>query len=112
MKNSFAIAAVLSMLLALPAKAQQNGHLVTKKVNPMISSKFNYQKKYVNVLGKDMAFVETGDGDPIVFLHGNPTSSYLWRNFIPYLKKQGRCYWIKRLICQLIGYDGISSCGF
>jgi haloalkane dehalogenase len=35
--------------------------------------------------------VETGSGDPIVFLHGNPTSSYLWRNVIPHLEGQGRC---------------------
>jgi haloalkane dehalogenase len=38
-----------------------------------------------------MAYVERGAGDPIVFLHGNPTSSYLWRNVIPYLEDQGRC---------------------
>jgi haloalkane dehalogenase len=38
-----------------------------------------------------MAYVETGRGDPIVFLHGNPTSSYLWRNVIPHLEGRGRC---------------------
>jgi haloalkane dehalogenase len=38
-----------------------------------------------------MAYVETGSGDPIVFLHGNPTSSYLWRNVIPHLEGLGRC---------------------
>jgi len=38
-----------------------------------------------------MAYVEEGQGDPIVFLHGNPTSSYLWRNIIPYAKEFGRC---------------------
>jgi haloalkane dehalogenase len=38
-----------------------------------------------------MAYVERGAGDPIVFLHGNPTSSYLWRNVIPHLEDQGRC---------------------
>jgi len=40
---------------------------------------------------KTMAYVEMGEGDPIVFLHGNPTSSYLWRNIMPHLKDQGRC---------------------
>ncbi|MGD1935353.1 MAG: haloalkane dehalogenase [Candidatus Phaeomarinobacter sp.] len=45
----------------------------------------------VNGTTKTMAYVEMGDGDPIVFLHGNPTSSYLWRNIIPHLKDQGRC---------------------
>ena len=48
-------------------------------------------KKYVDVLGKRMAYVETGEGDPIVFLHGNPTSSYLWRKVIPPVAGQGRC---------------------
>jgi len=38
-----------------------------------------------------MAYVEVGGGDPIVLLHGNPTSSFLWRNIIPYLETQGRC---------------------
>ncbi len=38
-----------------------------------------------------MAYVEMGSGDPIVFQHGNPTSSYLWRNIMPALAKQGRC---------------------
>jgi haloalkane dehalogenase len=43
------------------------------------------------VLGKKMAYVEVGTGAPIVFLHGNPTSSYLWRNIIPHLERLGRC---------------------
>src|SRR5882724_6983532 len=48
-------------------------------------------KKFVDVLGRQMAYVDVGSGDPIVFLHGNPTSSYLWRNIIPYLSGLGRC---------------------
>ena len=48
-------------------------------------------KQKVEVLGKQMAYVEIGEGDPIVFLHGNPTSSYLWRNIMPLLADQGRC---------------------
>ena len=50
-----------------------------------------HDKKRVEVLGHSMAYIETGRGDPIVFLHGNPTSSYLWRNVIPHLQDQGRC---------------------
>jgi len=50
-----------------------------------------HPKKSVTVKGKKMTYVEMGDGDPIVFLHGNPTSSYLWRNIMPHLKDQGRC---------------------
>lgn len=51
----------------------------------------HYEKKFLEVLGKKMAYIEEGEGDPIVFLHGNPTSSYLWRNIIPHLMSQGRC---------------------
>lgn len=47
-------------------------------------------KQYVEVLGRRMAYVEQGEGDPIVFLHGNPTSSYLWRNVMPHLQGLGR----------------------
>lgn len=48
-------------------------------------------KRTAEVLGKRMAFEETGNGDPILFLHGNPTSSYLWRNVIPHVQDRGRC---------------------
>lgn len=49
------------------------------------------KKKRVQVRGLDMAYYEVGSGDPIVFLHGNPTSSYLWRNIIPHVQHLGRC---------------------
>lgn len=48
-------------------------------------------KDHVTISGRRMAFAEMGEGDPIVFLHGNPTSSYLWRNVMPHLRTQGRC---------------------
>lgn len=57
----------------------------------MIPAKERYTKKHENVLGLSMAYVDEGEGDPIVLLHGNPTSSYLWRNIIPYLTDRGRC---------------------
>ncbi len=57
----------------------------------MMSAEQRYEKKTVQVLGSRMAYVEAGSGDPIVFLHGNPTSSYLWRNVMPHLEDQGRC---------------------
>lgn len=47
--------------------------------------------KRAAVLDGHMAYVEVGKGNPIVFLHGNPTSSYLWRNIIPHLRGLGRC---------------------
>ena len=48
-------------------------------------------KQMISVKGKSMAYVEMGEGDPIIFQHGNPTSSYLWRNVMPHLADQGRC---------------------
>ena len=48
-------------------------------------------KKRVDVLGASMAYRESGEGRPIVFVHGNPTSSYLWRNVIPRVEPWGRC---------------------
>jgi haloalkane dehalogenase len=56
----------------------------------MISAHMPYEKKYQDIMGKRIAYVEVGEGDPIVLLHGNPTSSYLWRNVIPELKGKGR----------------------
>ncbi len=61
------------------------------KVPPLeVSSEFPYEHKYVTVLGSKMAYVDEGEGDPILFLHGQPTSSYLWRNIMPHLEGQGR----------------------
>jgi haloalkane dehalogenase len=57
----------------------------------MISAAFPYKKKRRRVLHNEMAYVEVGEGDPIVLLHGNPTSSYLWRNVLPHLQPLGRC---------------------
>jgi len=56
-----------------------------------ISAAFPYKKQRRRVLGREMAYVEVGEGDPIVLLHGNPTSSYLWRNVLPHLQSLGRC---------------------
>jgi haloalkane dehalogenase len=56
----------------------------------MISSEQRYTKQTHEILGSRMACIDEGDGDPIVFLHGNPTSSYLWRNVMPHLEGQGR----------------------
>lgn len=50
-----------------------------------------YTRERVEVLDSTMAYVDTGTGDPVVFLHGNPTSSYLWRNVIPHVESGARC---------------------
>jgi haloalkane dehalogenase len=57
----------------------------------MISADERHAKMRTKVLDREMAYVEVGSGDPIVFLHGNPTSSYLWRNVMPHLEGHGRC---------------------
>jgi haloalkane dehalogenase len=55
-----------------------------------ISDQYPYEKQFKTIHGKKMAYMEHGEGDPIVFLHGNPTSSYLWRNIMPHLEGKGR----------------------
>jgi haloalkane dehalogenase len=64
---------------------------MTTNDNPSISADFPFESKYIDVLGSKMHYVDEGQGDPILFLHGNPTSSYLWRNIIPALTPFGRC---------------------
>ena len=56
-----------------------------------ISAAFPFESKFLEVRGSKMHYVEQGEGDPILFLHGNPTSSYLWRNVIPHMSGHGRC---------------------
>lgn len=56
-----------------------------------ISTEFPFKSKFIEVKGSTMHYIEEGAGDPILFLHGNPTSSYLWRNIIPHLTPFGRC---------------------
>ena len=56
----------------------------------MISTR-ELDKNFITVNGKRMAYAEMGTGDPIVFQHGNPTSSYLWRNIMRPLAERGRC---------------------
>jgi haloalkane dehalogenase len=57
---------------------------------PAIPAADPYERRRVRVLDSEMAYVDTGRGDPIVFLHGNPTSSYLWRNIISHVTGRGR----------------------
>ena len=56
-----------------------------------ISPDFPFKSRYVEVHGSRIHYIDEGSGDPILFLHGNPTSCYLWRNIIPYLTSKGRC---------------------
>lgn len=59
--------------------------------NIPISAADPYERKRLSVLDSEIAYVDVGKGNPIIFLHGNPTSSYLWRNIIPYCEDLGRC---------------------
>ena len=56
-----------------------------------ISAADPYPRRRMKTLDTEMAYVDVGAGDPVVFLHGNPTSSYLWRNVIPHVAALGRC---------------------
>ena len=67
----------------------------------MVGAKPYGQLHYRNVNGKRMAYVDEGQGDAIVFAHGNPTSTYLWRNVMPHLEGLGRL-----VACDLIGMGG------
>jgi haloalkane dehalogenase len=79
-----------SVLTSQVSAETDEGNTPEKPQPPVISAKFPYQSKFVEVLGSQMHYVEQGDGDPILFLHGIPTSSYLWRNVLPLVKAQGR----------------------
>jgi haloalkane dehalogenase len=57
----------------------------------MTPTDWQRSKRYVDVVCRRMAYVELGEGAPIVFLHGNPTSSFLWRSTMPQLASHGRC---------------------
>jgi haloalkane dehalogenase len=59
--------------------------------NSIISAVDEYPRKRIRAAGVEIAYVDIGSGEPIVFIHGNPTSSYLWRNVIPHLAGLGRC---------------------
>lgn len=67
----------------------------------MIGSKPYAQLKHREILGRRMAYIDEGHGDAIVFQHGQPTSSYVWRNVMPHLQRMGRL-----VACDLIGMGG------
>lgn len=59
--------------------------------NSDISAEFPFTSRYIQILDTNIHYIDEGSGDPILFLHGNPTSSYLWRNIIPYLIPNALC---------------------
>ena len=57
-----------------------------------IPAEDRYERKRIQLLDTEMAYVDTGgEGDPVIFVHGNPTRSYLWRNVIPHVEGAARC---------------------
>lgn len=61
--------------------------MVTKQ---KVSADFPFESHYVDMVGSKMHYVDEGEGNPVLFLHGNPTSSYHWRNIIPHVASLGR----------------------
>ena len=70
----------------------------------MIGTKPYAKLKYREVKGRQMAYIDEGEGDAIVFQHGQPAASCVWRNVMPHL--EGRCWLIA---CDLIGMGGLRS---
>lgn len=64
-----------------------------------ISARFPFKSRYVEVHGAKLHYIDEGKGDPILLLHGTPTSAYIWRNIIPHLTPQGRV-----IAVDLIGF--------
>ncbi len=83
-----AVLAVIAATSLSPSVAQELQF--PKPPQPEISADFPFESRFVEVDGVPMHYVEIGTGRPILFLHGNPTSSYLWRNILPLVAGQGR----------------------
>lgn len=86
---------VAQMLSATPDTAQENATINMKseigRKMEVAQTSGKLAKQYQVINGYKMAYFDKGKGEPIAFLHGNPASSYIWRNIIPYLEKSGRC---------------------
>lgn len=90
------LAATLAALLGQPALAQD-----TKLPLPQISEELTLQRQSIPVLDSTMTYLDSGSGAPVLFLHGNPTSAYLWRNILPYVADTNRA-----VAVDLIGMGG------
>ncbi|MGP1394504.1 MAG: haloalkane dehalogenase [Inquilinaceae bacterium] len=102
------LALVLSAVSGLAAAQQASEGAA--QFEPRPTAAFPYQKQVAAVSGGAIAYVEVGDpvGDPVLFLHGIPTSSYLWRNVLPGVARDGR-----RLIAMdLVGFGDSTGTGY
>lgn len=93
-KRAAIAAATLSLMISSPGAAQEGTPATpaeqSRQIGPTISGDFPFESHFLEVKGSRMHYVDVGTGDPILFIHGNPTSSYLWRNIIPYAVPHGR----------------------
>ncbi|MEM7030945.1 MAG: haloalkane dehalogenase [Chloroflexota bacterium] len=89
-KIGLVIVAIVVVLIALVTVALGRGPSLAESAPVDFLTEMPYETQYITVNGAQMAYVEAGEGDPILFLHGNPTSKYLWRNIMPHLEDQGR----------------------
>ncbi len=74
-----------------------------KKKTAKPSPDFPFERRYVSVGGYRIGYVESGEGDPVLFIHGNPTSSYLWRNILPKVASDTGC---RGIALDLLGFGG------
>src|SRR6201991_4924552 len=90
-----------SVLTRIDVSCGSNNHAQEDnctKEHVMPGAKPYGQLQFKEINGKQMAYIDEGQGDSIVFQHGNPTSSYLWRNVMPHLEGLGRL-----IACDLVG---------
>ncbi|KAJ57039.1 hypothetical protein ACMU_00680 [Actibacterium mucosum KCTC 23349] len=87
MANLLKLAVLALAALPLSVQAEAPAH---KLPLPVISEEQSLTVKMIPVLDSEIAYVESGTGAPVLFIHGNPTSSYLWRNVLPYAAETGR----------------------
>jgi len=86
-----AVLAFLCPLFTAPTEAEDNMPQLDPRVRQAsVSAEFPYPSKYVEVLGSNMRFIEKGNGQIFLFIHGQPASCYIWRNVIPYVSPVGR----------------------
>jgi haloalkane dehalogenase len=81
------LGSILLLMLASPTTTWAQGKVINGE---LISSEFSFESHYVEVLGSKIHYIDEGQGRPVLFIHGNPTSSYLWRNVLPHLSGQYR----------------------
>lgn len=89
-KSPRALIAALTLGLACSLIPVAQASASEDRTTAVSTEKLRYKKSFKTIHGKRMAYVEVGTGDPIVFLHGNPASSFLWRNVMPHLEGRGR----------------------